>query len=121
MRNEVTFTCTIRGSRNLTSLILAWSSTEYIGNGKVLRFLSDDMPENNKTSTINENVTAILTINAMINGVPALVSVLRVIGANQRSTIKCESVTNGSSASTEFISSGIRIIIHIYNIYYNNN
>ena len=74
------------------------------------------MPEKNKTSTINGNATAILTNSIMIDGVPELVSVLRIVGANQSSMITCRSVTNGSSASTEFVSSGIMIIMHIYKI-----
>ena len=115
-RNEVTFNCTIRGLRNLTSLILAWSSNEYIGEGVFLHFVSTDMPETNRTSLINGNVTAILTNNIMIDGVPELVSVLRVVGANQSSMITCRSETNGSSASTEFVSSGIMIIMHTYKI-----
>ena len=98
-RREVTFTCTIRGSPNLTSLILAWSSPEYIGNP--LRFVSVDARGTNTTSMINRNVTAILTSNTMIGGVPVLVSELHIVGANQRSVITCESVTNESSANTE--------------------
>ena len=110
MRNEVTFTCTIRGSQRLTMLVLAWSSLEYIGDGRLLHFFSSNTPGTNRTSMINGNVTATLTNNTMIDGVPELVSVLHVVGANQSSMIKCESVTNGSSASTEFVSSGIIII-----------
>ena len=114
MRNEVTFNCTVRGLRNLTSLVLAWSSNEYIGEGNILRFLSIDSPDTSKTSMINENVIATLKSNTVIDGVPELVSVLRVVGANRSSVITCESVTNGSSASTEFVSSGIMIILILY-------
>ena len=97
-RREVTLTCTIRGSPNLTSLILAWSSPEYIGNP--LRFVSVDTPGMIATSMINGNVTAVLTNNTRIGGVPVLVSELHIVDANQRSMITCESVTNESSAST---------------------
>lgn len=105
-RDEVTFSCTIRGSQSLTSLVLAWSSPEYIGQGDALRFTTAAMPGMNSTSVINGNVTAILTSNTVISGVPMLVSVLRIVGASQSSLIICSSATNGSSASIMFDSSG---------------
>ena len=91
----------------MTSLVLAWTSNEYIGEGNVLRFLSTDMAGTNRTSMINGNVTAILTNNTMISGMPELVSELSIVGANQRSTIICQSVTKGTSAKVEFVSPGI--------------
>ena len=112
MRNEVTFTCTIRGSSNLTSSIIAWRSSEYIGKGDALQFTSEDMAGTNSTSMINGNVTAILTNNTGIGGavrVPVLVSKLRIVNADQNSMITCNSLTSGSSASTEFDGSGIII------------
>ena len=105
-RNEVNFTCTIRGSPNLTALILSWSSLEYIGQGDTLQFASENMPGTNFSSVINENVTAILTSNTMMDGVPVLVSDLRIISANQNSMIKCDSITNEGSNSTNFIVPG---------------
>ena len=107
MRNEVTFTCTVRGSLTLTQLILAWSSPEYIGLGDALQFTTQDMPgANNMSSMINRNVTAILISNMRINEVPELVSELHVIDASQTSVITCSSELNQTSVSTPFISSG---------------
>ena len=93
---EVIFTCTIRGSQTLTNLILAWSSTEYIGQGNRLRFTTREIPGVNRTSLINENVTATLTSNTSIDGVPTLVSDLRII-ADQASTMTCRSETANSN------------------------
>ena len=104
--NEVNFTCTVRGSQNLTALVLIWRSPEYIGQGDALQFTSDTMSGTSAPSMINENVTAILTNNTMMDGVPVLVSELRIVTANQNSTIICESMTNRSSTDTNFIVPG---------------
>ena len=106
-RNEVNFTCTIRGSPNLTSLILAWRSPEYIGPQFALRFTSATTTGMIMTSMVNENVTATLTNSTMIDGVPVLVSELRIVAANQDSTITCDSVTNTSSNMEEFFVPGM--------------
>jgi hypothetical protein len=112
MRNEVTFNCTVRGSQTLRDLVLAWSSPEYIGQGDPLRLTIEDTPGvNNMTSMVNGNVTAILTSNTNINGVPVLVSELRIFGADQTSVITCTSETNATSSITTFVSSGICIYI----------
>jgi hypothetical protein len=106
MRNEVTFKCTIRGSLTLRDLVLAWSSPEYIGQGDPLRLTTQDTPGLNMTSIVHGDVTATLTSNTMIDGVPVLVSELHIIGADQSSVITCTSETNGTSARTMFDSSG---------------
>jgi hypothetical protein len=91
----------------MTDLVLSWSSPEYIGQGDPLRLTTQDTPgEDNLTSMVNENVTAILTSNTRIGGVPVLVSELHIIGADQSSVISCTSETNGTSARTTFVSSG---------------
>ena len=103
--DEVIFTCTIRGSPILTTLVLAWSSTEYIG-GNPLRFTTQDTPgENNLTSEINGNVIATLISNTDINGVPTLVSELRIV-ADQASTVTCGSQATSRINSTMFHVSG---------------
>ena len=108
-RNEVNFTCTIRGSASMTRLILAWSSLEYIDNS--LRFTTNDESGVSITSIVNENVTAVLINNTMINGVPVLVSELRIVSANQNSIIICDSETSSSRpSSTEFIVPGTYVL-----------
>ena len=71
------------------------------------------MPGTNKTSAINGNVTATLTSKTDIDGVPELVSVLRIISASQNSVITCDSITNRSVARREF-TSGTCIYVHNY-------
>ena len=108
-RNEVTFTCTIRGSASLTRLILTWRSDEYIGN--VLQFTTADDPGENVISMVNGNVTAVLINNTEIDGVPVLVSELRIVSANQNSIITCNSETSSSPpSSTEFIVPGTYVL-----------
>ena len=105
-RNEVNFTCTIRGSANLPLLILAWSSDEYISDA--LRFTTNNDPGENIT---NGNVTATLINNTMIDGVPVLVSELRIVFANQDSTITCNSETSSLRPnSTEFTVPGTYVL-----------
>ena len=113
---EVIFTCTIRGSQTLTSLILAWSSDEYIGQGvNPLRFTTDSVPGTNRTSTINGNVTATLTRNTNISGVPTLESELHIV-ADQASTVTCTSEITSSRMSQEFNVSGTGMYMYI--LYY---
>ena len=102
---EVIFTCTVRGSQTLTTLILAWSSPEYIGQGDPLRFITLDMPGTNRTSMTDGNVTATLISNTNIDGVPTLVSELRII-ADQASTVTCTSEATTSEDSAMFNVSG---------------
>ena len=104
--DEVIFTCTIRGSPTLTSLILAWSSSEYIGQSNFLRFTTDNIPGTTATSIIDGNVVATLINITIVNGVPVLESQLRII-AVLASTVTYNSVTNGSSVSIEFGISGM--------------
>ena len=103
---EVIFTCTVRGSAYLATLILAWSSAEYIGQGNPLRFTTQDVPGIKMTSEIDGNVTATLTSNTNINSLPVLVSELRIV-ADQDSTVTCTSLTNSSSMSTTLNVSGM--------------
>ena len=63
---------------------------------------------------INGNVTATLTNNTMIDGVPELISALHIVSASQNSVITCSSTTNGSLATTEFTSG---TCIHVHNYY----
>ena len=86
------------------SLTLAWSSAEYIGQNNLLQFTTLNMPGMNVSSMINGNVTAIVTNNANIDGVPTLISELRIV-ADQASTVIC-TVQNGSEASKEFYITG---------------
>ena len=105
----------------MTSSIIAWRSSEYIGKGDALQFTSEDMAGANSTSMINGNVTAILTNNTGIGGavrVPVLVSKLRIVNADQNSKITCNSLTSGNSASTEFDGSGIIINSSVHVIAY---
>ena len=113
-REKVTFTCTIRGSQNLTTLVLVWSSDEYIGNP--LRFSIEDMLGTTRMSMINGNVTATATLTSISNvgGIPILVSQLRIT-AKQASMVTCLSQTSGNTASTMFRISGMCIIlVHIH-------
>ena len=92
----------------MATLVLAWSSAEYIGQGAALRFPAQDTIGKNRTSMVDENVTAILTSNTNISGVPVLVSELRII-ADRDSTVTCESVTTNSTMSKEFNISGMYV------------
>ena len=83
------------------TLILAWSSTEYIGQGDPLRFITQNMPGANRTSVINGNVTATLINNTNIAGVPVLVSELRIV-AYQASTVTCDGEATGGTMSQVF-------------------
>ena len=80
----------------MTTLILVWSSDEYIGQDHLLRFTTGDVP--GVTSMINGTVIGTLTNNTIINGVPVLVSELRIV-ADRASTVTCISGTTGSSTS----------------------
>ena len=86
------------------SLILAWSTPEYIGQGNFLQFTSDRMPGNTQSSTVT-NAVAILTSNTFVSGVPVLVSELRIV-ADRASIVTC-SATDEVRVSTEFSIAGI--------------
>ena len=98
---EVIFTCTVR-SADVSTLILAWSSTEYLGQGDRLRFITDNVPGTIRTSG---NATANLTSNTNIDGVTVLVSELRIV-ADQASTVTCISEATDSRMSQVFTVSG---------------
>jgi hypothetical protein len=90
----------------VTQLVLAWGSPEYIGRGMYLQLTTQDTPGENRISLVNANVTATLTSSTRIDGVPELVSELRITGADQSSVITCASKTNGTSVTTMFVNSG---------------
>ena len=98
----------------MPDLILAWSSTEYIGQGNALRFTAEDTSGENRTSEINGDVTATLTSNTNIDGVPVLVSELR-IATNRSSSVVCRSVTTSSVNTTVLNVAGtVRIHVHVH-------
>ena len=101
---EVIFTCTIR-SADVDTLILAWSSPEYVGQGNRLRFTIQQIPGTTRISMINGNVVANLTSNTNIDGVRTLVSELRIV-ADQASTVTCISESTTSEDSAMFNVSG---------------
>ena len=104
---EVNFTCTVRGSSNLTSLSLSWSSAEYIGmSGFFLQFTADMSPGKNMISAINRDVVATLTKNTNVSGVPILESTLRIVVV-RASVINCSSGISGHTESIKFSISGI--------------
>ena len=103
---EVTFTCTTRGS---STLALAWESNEYIGQGDLLQFTQLDRPGMSIASMINENVTATLTKNTDENGTPILESELRIV-ADLGSVVTC-TVANGGTARKEFYIAGTLYLI----------
>ena len=96
----------------MTDLVLAWSSSEYIGQSNFLRFTMGNSPGTIATSIINGNVVATLINITIVNGVPVLESQLHIV-ADQNSTVTCDSVTNRSTASKEFFVSGTCIIIFL--------
>ena len=93
----------------LPFLNLGWSSNEYIGD--LLQFTTDDSPGRTESSMINENVTAILTNNTIVDGVRLLVSTLSIV-AVQASMVTCH-VTSRTSVSTEFSISGTYNVMNI--------
>ena len=95
------------------NLALAWSSAEYIGRDNLLQFTTLNVPGMDVTSMINGNVTATITNNTNINGVPTLVSELH-IAADQNSTVTC-TVPNGGEASKEFYIAGTYYILYVTN------
>ena len=104
----------------MTTLILAWSSTEYIGKNN-LQFTSQDSssPGTNRTSMMNGNVTAtlIITSNTNIDGEPVLVSELHII-ADQASTVTCTSVTFRSNMSDSEVFTISGVYVHCMDLYY---
>ena len=61
---------------------------------------------------IDGNVTATLTNNTVVNGVPVLESQLRIIANKDSSTptVTCHSLSNESAASTKFYLPGKLIV-----------
>ena len=100
----VTFTCTIRGSSTLTELVIAWNSTDYIGENALLHFTTDNTVGSNVSSMINRDVIATLTTNTFIDGVPMLKSQLRIIASTdfRISKVVCHNWVSLTNASVEF-------------------
>ena len=104
---EVTFTCTVRGSSSLAVLNVGWSSTEYIGQGGSLQLSTANMIGHIETITDmdgNITATATLTNNTDVAGELMLESTLRIT-ATVASTVTC-SGTSGGTESIEFSISG---------------
>ena len=104
---EVVFTCTVSDS-TLPAVVIAWRSDEYIGPDALLQFTTNDMQGENRTSMIDENVTAILTRNANDSGVLMVESTLRIV-ATVPSQVTC-GVTNRQPVISRFSVSGIHIL-----------
>ena len=96
----------------MTTPILAWSSTEYIGQTN-LQFPAQDPPGRSRPSEINGDVTATLISNTNISGIPVLVSELHII-ADQASTVTCIN-TNSGAMSQVFNISGM--YVHCMDLY----
>ena len=106
--DEVIFTCGIRGSSNLSVLVLGWSSTEYIGQEGSLQLSTANMIGHNETGTDmdgNITATATLTNNTIDNEERVLESTLNIT-AVEASTVTCEGAS-GDPASIQFTISGI--------------
>ena len=105
---EVTFTCTVRGPSSLSVIAVAWSSTEYIGQGGSLQLSTVDMLGHVETSIgMDGNIaaTATVTNKTNVNGELTLETTLRIT-AIEASTVTCRD-PNGGPASIEFTVSGI--------------
>ena len=105
-RDEVIFTCTIRGPSTLSSLTLVWRSAEYIS--RSLQLSTANMIGHVETSTDmdgNITATATLTNNTNVNGEHILESTLRIT-ATMASTVTCSNSGTGGTESIEFSISG---------------
>jgi hypothetical protein len=106
---EVIFTCTIRDSSFSSVLLLAWSSTEYIGQGELLQLSTENVVGSREVVTSTDGsvtATATLTNNVNVNGVLILESVLHIT-AVVASVVTCSGT--GGTESIEFSISGIVI------------
>ena len=99
----VTFRCTLRSKE----IILAWSSSDYIGpTGTVLEFSSVDRHGRNETSQLHQTTVATL-INATTDpdtGVTEIVSELRITTSAQypNSSVSCQVDNHGTPITTVF-------------------
>ena len=120
---EVIFTCTIRGPSNLQTIAVAWSSTEYIGQGESLQLSTANRLGDTETITdMDGSITATATVtnNIDVNGELILETTLRIT-AVVASTVTCTD-PNGGPASIEFVISGtytctysvIRTLVHAH-------
>ena len=109
---EVTFTCTVRGPSSLSVISLAWSSTEYIGQGGSLQFSTANMIGAVENSTMDGNITATATVtnNTNVDGELILESTLRIT-AVEASTVICLSSADGGSETIELSISGMYLYI----------
>ena len=104
---EVIFTCTIRGPSTLSVIAVAWSSTEYIGQGGSLQLSTANMLGHVETSTgMDGSITATATVTnkTNVNGELILETTLRIT-AVEASTVTCRDPNRGP-ASIEFTVSG---------------
>lgn len=122
-QQNVTFTCTTRGS-----LILEWYSDHYIGTGgERLQLLSLTCFGTDVRSNINPNAVATCTDVYEENGETVIVSELRITVSEQfpTSTITCTYNGEGSRASTTFqLVEGNNYNLqyyYYYRVWYNNN
>ena len=89
------------------TFVLAWSSTEYIGQGGSLQLSTVNMLGDVETSTgMDGNITATATLmnNTIDNGDRILESMLRIT-VTVASTVRC-SDTSGGTESIDFSISG---------------
>lgn len=101
---KITFNCVVMGSEHLTSLILAWSSEEYIGRGNFLQFTTSNQDGDSTEGTRADNVTASLISVGSTNGIPSLTSELSIVLSVTfpKPTITCHSLSNGSESNIQF-------------------
>ena len=104
---EVIFTCTVRGPSSSSVIAVAWSSSEYIGQGGTLLLSTADMiGEVERSTDMDGSITATATVtnNTNVNGELILKTTLRIT-AVEASAVTCTN-PNGGSASIEFTFSG---------------
>ena len=107
---EITFTCITRGS-----LIISWSSDDYIGRGLQLEFISVDQTQSSIQSTVNSNTIATLVNVHVENGIVILESTLRIIVSSQfsSSSINCHHIGSGRMNSSTIQVSGEQKYYHL--------
>ena len=94
----VTFNCETRGST-----ILAWTSDEYIETGGTrLAFGTFNSVGTEEISPLNPNTVATLISNTIEDGVPVLVSTLRIRALSQflNSSVTCIHIGSGTTNTT---------------------
>ena len=107
---EVNFTCETRGSRSI-----AWTSEEYIEQGgNPLILATFNAVGFTRTSPINNHTVATLINNTIEDGVPVLVTTLRIIVSSQFITfsVSC-SRDNGTKTTVRLQLLGKRLVCYI--------